>query len=116
MIRLFIYGTLKRGQVNHHLLASEMFLGEAHTEPYYRLLDLGWYPGLARVEQRGRSISGELWEVSPQRLQELDAYEGDEYARRAVALLDHDFNTVTETYVLKNPDWTRPDAGTRWNR
>jgi gamma-glutamylcyclotransferase (GGCT)/AIG2-like uncharacterized protein YtfP len=115
MTRLFIYGTLKRGQVNHHLLASETFLSEAHTAPHYRLLNLGWYPGLARVRQGGQSIFGELWEVSSQCLQDLDAYEGDEYARQSVALLDHNFDTVTEMYVLKNPDLTRPDAGTTWN-
>lgn len=115
MTRLFIYGTLKRGQVNHHLLEAETFLGETQTVPHYRLLDLGWYPGLATVENNGRSISGELWEVSPQRLQKLDAYEGDEYARQPVTLLDHNFNTTTETYVLKAPDWTRPDAGTIWD-
>ena len=104
MTRLFIYGTLKRGQVNHHLLETATFLGEAHTVPHYRLLNLGWYPGLAKVESSGMSISGELWEVSPQRLIELDAYEGDEYERLPITLLDHTFDTATQVYLLKNPN------------
>ncbi len=115
MTRLFIYGTLKRGQVNHHLLETATFLSEAHSAPHYRLLNLGWYPGLAKVESNGMSISGELWEVSPHRLIELDAYEGDEYERVSITLLDHAFDTATHVYLLKNPNWTQLDAGTTWH-
>ena len=115
MTRLFIYGTLKRGQVNHHLLETETFLGPARTQPNYRLLNLGWYPGLAAVESSGQSITGEVWKVSPQCLRDLDAYEGDEYSREPITLLDLVSDIPIETYLLKNPDWTRPDAGTIWN-
>jgi gamma-glutamylaminecyclotransferase len=57
---LFIYGTLKRGMKNHSLVAGQMFLQTANTKPFYRLLDLGPYPGLIANDKRGLAIAGEL--------------------------------------------------------
>ena len=37
MIRLFVYGTLKRGGSNHAQLAGQKFIAEAHTMPGYTL-------------------------------------------------------------------------------
>jgi gamma-glutamylaminecyclotransferase len=73
--RLFVYGTLKRGLRNHHLIAAQEFLGEASTEPKYRVIDLGTHPGLVVDERNGLSIHGELWAVSDACLAELDAFE-----------------------------------------
>lgn len=110
---LFIYGTLKRGEVNHHLLEKESFLGPAQTSDDYRLLKLGWYPGLVAVECDGRSIDGELWQVSAACLARLDEYEGSEYLRTRVTLKDASLDQV-ETYLLATPDWSCPDAGSSW--
>jgi len=44
MTHVFVYGTLKRGCHNHHCLASQQFLGEAHTPPGFTLYSLGDYP------------------------------------------------------------------------
>jgi gamma-glutamylcyclotransferase (GGCT)/AIG2-like uncharacterized protein YtfP len=57
---LFVYGTLKRGQRNHRLIADQRFLGEATTEPRYRVFDLGPYPGLVIDETNGVAVLGEL--------------------------------------------------------
>jgi gamma-glutamylaminecyclotransferase len=73
---LFIYGTLKRGQRNHHLIADQDFLGEVVTEPRYRVIDLGPYPALIVDAARGLAVKGELWEVSPRCLTALDEFEG----------------------------------------
>ena len=108
--RLFIYGTLKRGQVNHHLLAEESYLGPATTLPRFRLLNLGWYPGLALCEDKGRAIEGELWEVSDACLEALDAYEGSEYERRMIEVQPE--TSDVQAYILRQPDWSCPDAGT----
>lgn len=72
---LFVYGTLKRGLRNHHLMAGQEFLGEAIAEPRYRVLDLGPYPGLVVDEAAGLAVAGELWAVSPECLAALDAFE-----------------------------------------
>ncbi|MFT4640669.1 MAG: gamma-glutamylaminecyclotransferase [Verrucomicrobiales bacterium] len=113
--RLFIYGTLKRGQVNNYLLESETYLGEAETTPDFRLLKLGWYPGMAAVKKEGVSIKGEIWEVSETCLQALDVYEGDEYERKEIRLAADDTEIPIQTYLLHTPDWSLPDAGTQWN-
>ncbi len=118
--RLFVYGTLKRGQSHHHLLSGQHCLGIAITLPEYQLLDLGWYPGLAAVRgtsKPGRTIRGELWEVSAGCLEALDQYEGPEYQRTvlSVQLNGENARIRAETYVLKNPPWERcRDAGEEW--
>ncbi len=58
---LFLYGTLKRGQKNHHFLAGQEFLGEVATMPLYRLYGLGWHPGMVRDPDNGLDVAGELW-------------------------------------------------------
>ena len=68
---LFLYGTLKRGEKSHRLMAGQRFVGEATTEPRYRLYDLVPYPGLM-ADVGGVAVAGELWEVDATCLAELD--------------------------------------------
>ena len=85
---LFVYGTLKRGLRNHRLIADQEFLGEAVSEPRYRVYDLGPYPGLVVDSADGLAIRGELWVVSDCCLAELDDFEGvpDLFNREPVAI------------------------------
>jgi gamma-glutamylaminecyclotransferase len=73
---LFVYGTLMRGGVRHHLLADQRFLGEARTLPLYALFDLGAYPGMVRRAADGRAVAGELYEVAVGLIPRLDSAEG----------------------------------------
>jgi len=73
---LFVYGTLKRGERNHRLLADQEFVGETTTTPKYRVFDLGPYPGLARDDVNGLAVKGEVFAVSECALAELDDFEG----------------------------------------
>ena len=52
MTTLFLYGTLKRGQRNHHFLAGAECLGAARSLSRYRLVEVGPFPGL--VEMQGK--------------------------------------------------------------
>ena len=62
-----------------------------------QLVDLGDYPGL--VPGAGR-VAGELYELlDPAALRELDAYEGSQYARRIVRLLEPDAEAWTYMYT-----------------
>jgi gamma-glutamylaminecyclotransferase len=85
---LFVYGTLKRGQRAHHLLAGQQFRGEARTLPRYRLYDNGSYPCLVEEPERGVAVQGELWEVADAILHRLDRYEGvpELFCRKEVAM------------------------------
>ena len=67
---VFGYGTLRRGEVNHHLLADSRFCGEHITLPKYRILHLGSYPGV--VEGGSTAIIGELYRVDREQFVRLD--------------------------------------------
>ena len=123
-MRLFVYGTLKRGLSNHGWMAGQQFIAEARTAPEYRMVDCGGYPGMFAVKLGGVSILGEIWEVDEagrQKLDILEDVEGGEYALEPVRLMDADgaVDGVMDpvyTYVYK---WTvvrMPDAGTDWRR
>lgn len=87
---VFVYGSLKRGYALHQLLCDQKFLGEAITQPFYKLYDCGEYPGLVKVAADGVSVKGELYLVAPARLAQLDEVEGiDEglYLRDEVQLI-----------------------------
>ena len=75
--RVFVYGTLLTGEVNHRLLAGAPLLGPHRTAPCFTLLDLGAYPGLARGGVT--AVVGEIFEVDSAGLLRLDALE--EYPR-----------------------------------
>ena len=73
MPRLFVYGSLRRGQANHSLLAGARLLGLAATLPRYTLLDLGAFPAL--IEGGTTSVEGEIFEVPDSLLPLLDQLE-----------------------------------------
>lgn len=71
--RVFVYGTLRTGGSNHHLLSGARRLGDHVTDPAYRMLDVGPYPGV--VTGGETAIRGEVYEVGPEGFRRLDALE-----------------------------------------
>ena len=84
--RLFVYGTLMRGQPNARQLQSATFQGQAQTVAGFTLVLWQGYPGLRR--DGGTNVHGELYQVSPALLEALDAFEGHPtlYRREIVQL------------------------------
>jgi gamma-glutamylcyclotransferase (GGCT)/AIG2-like uncharacterized protein YtfP len=80
---VFVYGTLRQGEVNHDLLATSEFIGGHVTEPKYELQDLGEYPGLISGSS---SIVGEVYRIDEQTLAKLDILEDVpiEYRREVI--------------------------------
>lgn len=119
MSRLFVYGTLQRGDVRAGALAGARFVGEATTQPLYRLLDCGDYPALVEVAGGGGSIAGEVFDVSPADWPRLDDIEGVAerlYERRPVRLnAPFDRQPVEAYFYLRSTDGL-PDCGRRWTR
>ncbi|MEM9187818.1 MAG: gamma-glutamylcyclotransferase [Myxococcota bacterium] len=73
--RVFVYGTLKRGQDKHHLLddVGATYRGEGSIEG--RLVDLGEYPGVTWGTP-GELVRGEVYELPEVNVfRELDAWE-----------------------------------------
>jgi len=71
--RVAVYGTLKRGYSNHHLLIRARFMGTDHLRRIV-LYDLGPYPGA--VEQPSGGVLVEVYEVDDRGLARLDELEG----------------------------------------
>jgi len=115
-MRIFVYGTLKRGHRLHHHLAGQCFVGQARTRPEYRLVNCGWYPALIESSP-GRSIDGEVWEVSGETLECLDEVEGVSnglYIRRVIALqAPFDDAPVMTYFYLQSIDGLS-DCGDEW--
>lgn len=80
---VFVYGTLKKGYPNHHLLEDgAAFLGERVTMPEFTMHNIhGAYPA---VELHGETaIHGELYSVTSDVFKDLDHLEGyPEYYNR----------------------------------
>ena len=77
---VFVYGTLKRGKSNHHLLEDAEYLGDAVSAFQGVMYDYGC-PALTHSElavsdaPRAR-VKGELFKVTPETLYRLDRLEG----------------------------------------
>lgn len=59
-MKIFVYGTLKRGGALHSVIEDCEFLGEHVTEPKYRLESAGAFPLMASGSYR---VKGEIYEV-----------------------------------------------------
>jgi gamma-glutamylcyclotransferase (GGCT)/AIG2-like uncharacterized protein YtfP len=73
MPRVFVYGTLRKGESHAHLMQGAHYLGPHVTEPRYTLYDLGEYP--AAVPGGVTSIHGEVYALDDAQLATLDEYE-----------------------------------------
>ena len=71
---VFVYGTLKRRQSNHHWLAGARFLGRSRLAGA-TLHDLGEYPMAVLTPGSSSVIHGELFELGAGDLERLDQLE-----------------------------------------
>ena len=114
---IFVYGTLKRGCCNHHLLAGQKFVGEARTAQGFRLYDLGGHPGMVVQPDDAEGVAGEVWEVDTDALVRLDALEGlaeGMYRREPVPLLPPFAARGVEAYVYPHAVTGRREVGSVW--
>jgi gamma-glutamylaminecyclotransferase len=109
-----VYGTLKRGLRNYFRISDQEFLGEAVTEPRYRVVDLGPHPGLIRDDANGLAIKGELFAVDARCLQALDAFEDvpAAFTRDPVAIVGR--SEVIYAYFMNTPVPAGAVTGDRW--
>ncbi len=76
-VRVLVYGSLKRGKSNHHLLADETHVGCARVQIPGRMVCLGGFPGMIRqLDGPTYELKGEVYEVSSDALNGLDYLEG----------------------------------------
>jgi gamma-glutamylcyclotransferase (GGCT)/AIG2-like uncharacterized protein YtfP len=84
MIRILVYGTLKRGHANHRLIemAKGVFLGYDKISGPFRMVNMTGFPGII-IEDcdndgvlNTSTVRGELWGVDPEGLAAIDMLEG----------------------------------------
>jgi gamma-glutamylcyclotransferase (GGCT)/AIG2-like uncharacterized protein YtfP len=128
--RLFVYGTLKSDQSNHHRMAGQTFIAVAHTTPEYRLFEvegrfdsLGKYPALvklphAEVASEGVCVQGELWDVDDDCLTMLNQYEdldSGEYVIEPIAIKNPVDDVIVLGYIYNWSIVGMRDSGHTWS-
>lgn len=82
MINIFVYGTLRPGQIRNDIVGGYAHKGIGTTPG--KLYDLGAYPGARFRNQSKHLIVGDVYEVPEDLLQLLDRIEAEGYLYRRV--------------------------------
>ncbi len=108
-MKVFVYGSLKRGFGNNTVLGDSPFLSEGMLYGNFAMFSLGSFPGVIKSKSHKGPIHGEVFEVDSQTLSRLDMLEGYNefntdlsfYNREMVSVLMPDGETVEcLTYFL----------------
>jgi len=85
---IFVYGTLRKGHYNHHLLKDAYCYGIGSSESWYAMYLKNGYPYVTGSESR-YPIVGELYSVDDETLAQLDKFEGHPryYERREIPVV-----------------------------
>ena len=78
LLLIFVYGTLKRGMSNHHVLEAlaATYISSDITIEKYPMFDLGHgYPYLQDTKGIGNRIEGEIYELDSSNLRTIDEFE-----------------------------------------
>ena len=99
---IFVYGTLKKGCVNHHFLAGAEFLGPGVTKEKYALY-VGEYPCVIKSEKIS-NIYGEIYKIGPVMLGRIDFLEGHplEYQREKAKIIMDNGTEIDSWLYFKN--------------
>uniref|UniRef100_A0A336K719 Gamma-glutamylcyclotransferase family protein n=1 Tax=Culicoides sonorensis TaxID=179676 RepID=A0A336K719_CULSO len=115
LVRVFLYGTLKRGQPNYHWLTNPdhgyaKFICDAITVEKFPLIIASRFniPFLLNIPGKGHQIKGEVYEIDEKMLHNLDKLEDypSLYGREVKRVRKRDGTSeIMEcvTYYLKNP-------------
>jgi gamma-glutamylcyclotransferase (GGCT)/AIG2-like uncharacterized protein YtfP len=113
-MKIFVYGTLKRGGCRAHHLKGQTFLGMARTAPRYRMYNTGSYPALVD-DAAGLEVEGELWDVDEACMKLLDEVEWVPtiYRRDPVCLVEPPISDA-QTYIYQKSVAGLTDCGSCW--
>ena len=111
--RIFVYGTLMKGQSANYMLQDSIYLGRFALADYC-CKNLGPFPGIRPCS--GGHVFGEVYCVKDAAIAFLDRYEseGEMYIRTTVEVNSYYGSTTAETYVYASDLPGNPVFG-RWN-
>lgn len=110
---VFVYGTLRRGFCNHHLLRRGGFVGTGETVPHLVMHVAGGVP-FASDAEAAYPVRGEVYTVDPVTLAELDRLEDHPhwYVRTPIDVrLDDGRFLEAEIYLCRRPRGVRAASG-----
>jgi gamma-glutamylcyclotransferase (GGCT)/AIG2-like uncharacterized protein YtfP len=110
---VFVYGTLRRGFCNHHLLRRGTFVGAGETVPRLVMHVAGGIP-FASDAEAAYPVRGEAYAVDPVTLAELDRLEDHPhwYVRTPIDIrLDDGRFLAAEIYLCRRPQGIRAATG-----
>lgn len=105
-IKVFVYGTLKKGFRNHHYLGG--LKGKSAFAPGINLfIGSSPFPFAKRGE---RTAIGELYEIDEATLEKLDRLEGHPvfYKREQTRIVGEDIDTMAWIYLYPDADKFEP--------
>lgn len=76
LVKLFVYGTLRKGSKGHRYLLSANLLAENEKIYGLRMYDNGFYPFVIKVDNLDEFVVGEIYQIAENILPKLDHYEG----------------------------------------
>lgn len=96
---VFVYGTLRKGQGNSHLLDRSKFLGRAKTKEKFALYTKG-IPFLSRMKAVSQAL-GEVYAVDDATLERLDQLENHPnwYCREEAEILLEENGKVMTAWI-----------------
>jgi gamma-glutamylcyclotransferase (GGCT)/AIG2-like uncharacterized protein YtfP len=106
MYRLFVYGSLKFGEINHNRIFSDYDIKITSAWTYGKLYDLGYFPALAEGDNK---VYGELIEFNNLeilvRVDSLEGYRGDNsnfnfYDRKEIIVYINENEITAWAYFL----------------
>jgi len=98
-VPLFVYGTLKKGERAYNRLEGSKLIAMAELQPEYKLLNCGRYPALVKAKNGTNAISGEIYEVAKDVLENLHNYEGV-----SSGLFYFDYLSLGEIEIVNQPE------------
>ena len=111
-----VYGTLKKGHGNHHLLEGSEFIGRGRTVEKYPMTDSIGFPYTYEEQGEGHRIVVELYNVTAEVMESLDDLEGvahgHYYSNFVEVELDSGEVVIAEMYFanhIRNSDETLTD-------
>ena len=109
--KVFVYGTLMKGETNHDFLQNATFLDKTVIEGY-DMYNVGWYPAI--IDGEGLAI-GEVYRVPVEDMTSIDSLEGEGslYEKRCVRITVNGVPDFAFVYVYlddcsdlsKIPSW-----------
>lgn len=114
-MKVFVYGTLKKGFHNHRCMEGAAFVRETHLSTPFRMFDTGGFPVLlpATENKPGYFPTGELYELPEGRtgeliLARLDRLEGEGNMYHRRIFRDAEGEAVS-VYIGDDRTWRRLD-------